>query len=521
MAKTPRLDDKGYRKFGIRDKLGYMFGDFGNDFTFILSTSILMKFYTDVMGVSAGIVGTLMMLARFVDAVTDVTMGRICDASKRTAAGKFKPWLMRMCVPVALASFLMYAPGLGANVTETWPYGVRVAWLIITYLLWGSFCYTGINIPYGSMASAISPDAGDRSSLSTFRTMGGTLAGIFIGVGLPLIAYDKITLTDGTTQDVLSGSRVAIAAGIFSILAIVCYILCYKLCTERVVADETTEKKKGPSVAAMIKSAVTNRALLSIIVASIFMLLAQLTMQNMMSYVYPDYYNAASLQSVGSMTMMIGMVIAAAIAKPLTSKFGKAEVSAVCSVAGAVICVIMWVIKPSVYVYMAMSTLFWLFLGVFSMICWALITDVIDYSELKNGVREDGSVYAMYSFARKLGQALASGLSGWLLTWIGYNENALAQGVAQTESVKSGIFTVSTLVPAAGFLALAAVLWFWYPLHKKQVDANIQALKDKHASTSPISTQEAFTAVAASADGDLSPAEISDLKAIDENEKND
>ena len=127
----------------------------------------------------------------------------------------------------------------------------------------------------------------------------------------------------------------------------------------------------------------------------------------------------------------------------------------------------------------------------------------------------------MYSFARKLGQALASGLSGWLLTWIGYNENALAQGVAQTESVKSGIFTVSTLVPAAGFLALAAVLWFWYPLHKKQVDANIQALKDKHASTSPISTQEAFTAVAASADGDLSPAEISDLKAIDENEKND
>ena len=75
---------KSLRPFGIADKLGYMFGDFGNDFTFILSTSILMKFYTDVMGVSAGIVGTLMMLARFVDAVTDVTMGRICDRSKIT-----------------------------------------------------------------------------------------------------------------------------------------------------------------------------------------------------------------------------------------------------------------------------------------------------------------------------------------------------------------------------------------------------------------------------------------------------
>ncbi|MBR4109609.1 MAG: MFS transporter [Oscillospiraceae bacterium] len=467
-----------HRKFGMRDNLGYLFGDFGNDFTFILSTTILMKFYTDVMGVSAGVVGTLMMLARFVDAVTDVTMGRICDASKRTKAGKFKPWLLRMCVPVALSSFLMYAPGLDANIAHNWSYGVRTGWLIVTYLLWGSFCYTGINIPYGSMASAISPNAGDRASLSTFRTLGGTLAGIFIGVGLPLFAYKTIRLENGGTQDVLSGQNVAIAAGVFSILAILCYLLCYKMCTERVVSDKIAEK--GPSVGQMLGSALRNRALISIIVASVFMLLAQLTMQNMMSYVYPDYYNAAYLQSVGSLTMVLGMGTAAAIAKPVTTRYGKAEVSSLCSVAGAIVCLAIWIIRPNVYVYMAMTSLFWLFLGVFSMVNWALITDVIDYSELKNGIREDGSVYAMYSFARKLGQALASGLSGWLLTAIAYNENALAEGVAQTDAVKNGIFTISTLVPAIGFILLAAVLWFWYPLHKKQVDANIMALKKKH-----------------------------------------
>ena len=352
-----------------------------------------------------------------------------------------------------------------------------MAWLIVTYLLWGSVCYTGINIPYGSMASAISPEPGDRQSLSTFRTIGGTLAGIFIGVGLPMIAYDKVQLADGTTQDVLNGQNVAIAAAIFSVLAIVCYFLCYKMCTERVTTGET--KEKGASVGQMIKSAFTNRALLSIIVASVVMLLAQLTMQNMVSYVYPDYYNAAALQSVGSLVMMVGMFAAAAIAKPLTNKYGKAEVCAVSSVAGAIVCVITWLIQPNVYVYMAMMALFWLFLGVFSMVCWALITDVIDYSELKNGVREDGSVYAMYSFARKLGQALASGLSGWLLAWIGYNENAVSQGIAQTESVKSGIFAISNVVPAIGLVALAAVLWFWYPLHKKQVDSNVAKLKEK------------------------------------------
>lgn len=461
---------KEVKPFGIKDKLGYMMGDFGNDFTFILSTMLLTKFYTDVMGVSAAVVGTIMMFARFVDAFTDVTMGRICDRSKVTPNGKFKPWILRMCVPVALASFLMYQSGLSGL-----PTGVKIVYLAITYLLWGSFTYTGINIPYGSMASAISADAGDRQSLSTFRTMGGMLAGMVIGVGLPLIAYEKI---DG--KETLIGSKVTLAAGIFSILAIVCYLLCYKLVTERVVV-ESTQEGKGTSVGQMLKNAVKNRALISIIVASIVMLLAQLTMQNMAAYIFPDYYNNAAAQSASTMMMMVGMIVAAVIAKPLANKFGKAEVSVVSNLFAAIVMVALWIIRPeSVWVYCGLQMLCWLGLGVFSMVCWALITDVIDYSEIKNGVREDGSVYALYSFARKLGQALAAGLSGWLLTAIGYSSEAAAEGMVQTDSVLSGIYNISTLIPAVGFGLLAAVLWFWYPLHKKQVDANIELLKEKH-----------------------------------------
>lgn len=462
---------KEVNPFGIKDKLGYMMGDFGNDFTFILSTMLLTKFYTDVMGVSAAVVGTIMMLARFVDAFTDVTMGRICDRSKVTPNGKFKPWILRMCVPVALASFLMYQSGLSGL-----PTGVKIVYLAITYLLWGSFTYTGINIPYGSMASAISADAGDRQSLSTFRTMGGMLAGMVIGVGLPLIAYEKI---DG--KETLIGSKVTLAAGIFSILAIVCYLLCYKLVTERVVVERTQEGK-GTSVGQMLKNAVKNRALISIIVASIVMLLAQLTMQNMAAYIFPDYYNNAAAQSASTMMMMVGMIVAAVVAKPLANKFGKAEVSVVSNLFAAIVMVVLWIIRPeSVWVYCGLQMLCWLGLGVFSMVCWALITDVIDYSEIKNGVREDGSVYALYSFARKLGQALAAGLSGWLLTAIGYSSEAAAEGMVQTDSVLSGIYNISTLIPAVGFGLLAAVLWFWYPLHKKQVDANIELLKEKHS----------------------------------------
>ena len=99
---------KEVRPFCMRDKMGYLFGDFGNDFTFILSSSFLLKFYTDIMGVNAAVVGLVMMIARFVDAFTDVAMGRICDRSKVGKNGKFRPWIRRMAGPVAIASFLIY-----------------------------------------------------------------------------------------------------------------------------------------------------------------------------------------------------------------------------------------------------------------------------------------------------------------------------------------------------------------------------------------------------------------------------
>lgn len=463
------------RPFGMRDKLGYMFGDFGNDFTFVLSTSILMKFYTDVMGVAPGVVGTLMMLARFVDAFTDVTMGRIADAAKPTAAGKFKPWLKRMCVPVALASFLIYAPGLADRaVLDGWSAGMKNAYLCVTYLLWGSFCYTGINIPYGSMASTISSDAGERQSLSSFRSIGATLAGTVIGMGLPMIAYND--------DNTVNGRMVAIAALLFSVGAVVCYLLAYSLITERVPHNAPEKQEKTPLVR-MFRSAVRNRALISIIAASIVLLLAQQTMQSMNAYIYPDYYGESQIgQLVATLVMTAAMLLASTAVKPLTQRFGKAEVSAAASLFAAAVCLAIWFIKPtSVWVFIGLQGLTWLGLGMFSMTCWALITDVVDYSEIKNGVREDGSVYALYSFARKLGQAVAAGLSGWLLEAIGYQakDAGSVEPVIQTAAVKDGIFNITTLVPVVGFCLLALVLIFWYPLHKKQVDENAAILKAK------------------------------------------
>lgn len=464
--------------FGLMDKLGYLFGDFGNDFTFILSTMMLMKFYTDVIGITPEHVGLVMMVARLVDSVTDVTMGRIVDQMQPGRNGKFRRWLMWMCVPVAVSSFMVYQ----AWVAEIASYGVRLTYLFVTYILWGSVFYTSINIPYGSMASAISPEPGDRQSLSTYRSMGATLAGVMIGVVLPLLAYDTVQLTDTQglqrTVTVVNGGRVTLAAGIFSLLAIVCYLLCYAMTRERVVM--TASHSRQSSVGSMFRNALRNRALISVIVASMMMLLAQLTMQTMAAYIYPDYYNSASAQSAATILMLMGMIVAAAVTRPLSDRFGKAEVSAASSLFAAVVCLATWVLRPkNVWVFIALQTLDWLGLGVFTMMSWALITDVIDYAEIQNGVREDGSVYALYSFARKLGQAASSGITGWLLGRVGYQSAVEGVPVQQSAETLQGIYDITTLVPALGFGLLAAVLWLWYPLRKKQVETNTTFLKAK------------------------------------------
>ena len=459
--------------FGWRDKLGYLLGDFGNDFTFILSSSFLLKFYTDVMHVSACIVGLVMMLARFVDAFTDVTMGRLCDRSRPRDSGKFRPWILRMCAPVAISSFLIYQSAFASY--ALW---FKVLWLVATYILWGSIFYTSINIPYGSMASAISPDPDHRQSLSTFRTMGSSLAGVIIGAGIPLLAYDKRVVDDVQIAE-MNGGRFTIIAGVFSILAVLAYIGCYLLVTERVSPEREVEHEaRDKGVRVLLSNSVKNRALISIIAASVIMLLSQFVLQQMANYVFPDYYADTGAQSASNIVMLVAFSAAAIMAKPLARKFGKAELSAVANLLAAAVCIVLFIVRPtSVWVYVGINLLSWLGIGVFAMVSWALITDVIDDAELKHGIREDGSIYALYSFARKLGQAAAAGLTGLLLTVIGYEK---IEGTPLTESVKNGIFNVSTLVPAVGFAVLSLILWFWYPLHKRRVEENVAALKEKH-----------------------------------------
>lgn len=451
------------KKFGFSDKLGYMFGDFGNDFTFILSSMFLLKFYTDVMGVSAAVVGMMMMVARFLDAFTDVTMGQIADRSKSGKRGKFAPWIKRICGPVAIASFLMYASWF-ANMSM----GFKIFWMFFTYLLWGSVFYTAINIPYGSMASAISAEPKDRSALSNWRTIGATLASTVIGVILPLVVY----YTDANGNSVLSGTRMSIAALICSIGAVICYMLCYYMTTERVPVQTKNERF---SLSGLLSELFHNRALIGIVVSALLFLLAQLSISNMGAYIYPNYFGDVKGLSMATMLGTIITLVLSAFTVRLSERFGKKEISAAGALIGAAALIAAYFVHTkNVYVWLVFYGISYVGMAAFNLVCWAMIADVIDDAEVKTGTRSDGTIYAIYSFARKLGQAGSSGLTGALLSIIGYST-----ATAFDTKVVDGIYNMTCLVPAIAYVLMALSLYFLYPLSKSKVQENAAVLRAK------------------------------------------
>lgn len=453
------------KPFGIKDKFGYMMGDVANDFMFIFASGYLMVFYTKVLGVSAALVGTLFLVSRIIDAFTDIGMGVIVDSVKPGKDGRFRSWIRRMCVPVALASFLMYQSGLAGA-----PMTVKVVYMFVTYILWGSICYTSINIPYGSMAASISADAKDRAALSTWRSVGAQIASTVINMSVPILVY----YTDADGNKLVNKGMFTKLAGVFAICAVICYIICYKCTVERVQVAPKAKGEKGNNN--IIKTLFSSRALLALIAAAIFLVFGTILANSLNAYLYADYFrNTGALSTYNSLMLIVTLGLAPFIVV-LSMKFGKKETAVVGTAFTGIVYVVLFLLRvQNPWVYVGIT-----FVGAFGymyfqMAVWAFLTDVLDDSEVRTHKRDDGAIYGVYSFARKLGQALAGGLGGFALTAIGYAETA----DVQTQQVKDSLYTVTTLGQGTAFILVALVLLFVYPLSKKKIEENTRVLKER------------------------------------------
>ncbi len=446
---TPQNEGKTVRPFGTKDKLGYLFGDFGNDFFFILVAAFLMVFYTDVFHLNPAAVGFLFLIARLWDAVADITWGRFIDTRKATKNGKFRPWILRMSVPLVVSGVLMFVhiPGMSD--------GFYLAYAYVTYIIWGTL-YSTVNIPYGSMASVITADPVERTALSSWRTIGANLAGLIINVAGPMILF---------VDNKVDANRFLLAALIFGGLAIACYIACYKLSVERIVMDET--KKPKASFGKTVKGLGKNKPLIWFLIASLVFMIVFMLIGTVNVYLFKDFFGNAKALSMVGLLQSAAVFVGLPLIKPLVSKFGKKEVaSGGILLAALVYTVLFFLPNLTATQFIAVLTVGMFGYGIFNLVIWAFVTDIIDYHEYLTGLREDGTVYSIYSMARKIGQAVAGGVGGAAIAAVGYQAGA----EAQTAETLQGIHALATLVPAASLLVVFLIIVFLYPLNKKRTE---------------------------------------------------
>lgn len=446
---SPSMEGKATRPFGMRDKLGYLFGDFGNDFFFILVASFLMVYYTDVFHLNPAAVGGLFLIARLWDAVADITWGRFIDTRKASKHGKFKPWILRMSVPLVVSGVLMFVhiPGMSD--------GFYLAYAYVTYIIWGTL-YSTVNIPYGSMASVITADPVERTALSSWRTLGGNMAGLIINVVGPMILF---------VDNKADANRFLLGAIIFGGLAIACYLACYKLSTERIMMDQADKPKTN--LGQTMKGLGKNKPLIWFLIASLTFMVCFMLIGAVNVYLFKDYFeNAKALSMVGllqSAAVFVGMPLV----KPLVAKFGKKEVaSGGLLLAALVYAVLYFLPNLTATQFIGILTVAMFGYGIFNLVIWAFVTDVIDYHEYLTGLREDGTVYSIYSMARKVGQAVAGGVGGAAIAAVGYHAGAKAQSAETLQ----GIHTLATLVPAVALIVIFLMIVFLYPLNKKRTE---------------------------------------------------
>ncbi|MGG3448869.1 MFS transporter [Domibacillus aminovorans] len=446
------------RKFGMRDKFGYLFGDFGNDFFFILVLSFLMVYYTDVFHISAATVGVLFLVARLWDAVADVAWGRFIDTRKSGKHGKFKPWIFRMSFPLVISGILMFVkiPGMSD--------GFYMAWAFVTYIVWGTL-YSTVNIPYGSMASVITSDPIERTALSTWRTMGAMLASLIINVLGPLIVF---------VDNKIDANRMLMAAAIFGVLAIVCYMACYKLSTERIVAPETEKEKVN--IAKTMKGLLKNKPLIFILIASLLFMVNTMLIGTVNVYLFKDYFSNAAALSIVGFIQAAAVFLAIPLVAPLVARFGKKETAATGMLLASVVYTLLYFLPNlTLTPFIAISAVGMFGFAFFNLVVWAFVTDVIDYHEYLTDLREDATVYSIYSMARKLGQAIAGGLGGFAIAAVGYD----ATREVQTQGALHGIHTLATLAPAVIYIVIFFILVFLYPLSKKRTNQLAADLAEK------------------------------------------
>lgn len=443
-------------KLSLKEKISYGFGDFGNGFMFDLGQLYLLKFLTDVAGIHAAAAGMIFLVSKLFAAVADPIVGSSIDYRKNIGKrGKFRPYLVFGSLALAFITVLLFiSPDFSYTGKLVYAYGI--------YMIWG-VAYSFTNIPYGSLAAAMTQDAEDRTSLATFRQI-GSLGALLITsiVVMPLVVqFENPSVGFPVTM------------GIMCVIGIISFYICFRNTKERnVCTAPPTEKLSFKSI---FKTFVQNKPLLTLVLMTIFSISAYNIKSALL--IYFAQYNLGSVTLVASMSfIIIGSSFLGVIMMPkLVARFGKKNTAmlgfAICIVAD----LINFCIPTNIYSFTILSAIAFIGISIPNGITWAFVSDIIDYGEWVSGERKEATTYSLFNFSRKLAQSLAGFISGIGLSLIGYIPN-----VAQSAGTLLGIKGLLTLYPAVTLTFALIIIGTLYKLTDEKHAEIILDLKSRH-----------------------------------------
>ena len=460
----------------VGEAIGYLFGDMGNLFVLTFVSTYLKVFYTDCLlpgkGADAHQISTdltvLFLVIRLWDAINDPLWGIFVDTRRPTKNGKFRPYLMSVSIPLGISTALCFL-----NVQNyISSYTMLLAFAYISYCVYGML-YTAINIPYGSLASAITDDPNGRTLLSTMRSIGAGVGGAAVTLVAQSIIYD-----DGKT---LNPEKTFIAVCVLSALSILAYMTCYKTTRERVLYSP---EKKKVNLKLTYGTLFKSRPFMTITIAGL-VISGLLQFGSFNQYLTKNYFGDSDLSIWITISNYAPMVLLILFCPKLAEKFGKKELCTGGLVLATISSLIMCFIGPNEYLQANPWPFLLLNFGVgsgysfVSILNWAVVTDVIDYQENVTGIKNESAIYAVYTFARKVGQTIAdSGGLQLLYNYAGYDPAKNAGFNGYIPGVGEKIYKMVSRVMAAGYFVIF-ILFLLYPLNKKKLAKLQEALAEQ------------------------------------------
>ena len=488
-------------KIGIKEAAGYTIAEAGNMFNLTYISSYLKIFMTDVLKIAPAKAGLMFIITRLWDCINDPIWGAMVAKRPPSKDGKFRPYLKWVSIPLGLSTLLCFMPydKLTSNTT------ILLIIAYITYIFYGMM-YTGMNIPFGSLASVITDDPNGRNLLSTFRSIGSGIGGAVVSLIAPMVIYSTkmqmdpatnemvavIDQTTGKAVEIADGTKMCIFGVLMGVLSIIFYLWGFKTTKERVPSEAEPQMDFKATYLGLLKS----RPFVTVALAGV-LISGQLQFNSFNAYLYKNYFTNTSLSILGTVCNYLPMVCLVLFTPKLSAKFGKKElcgkfsiISAFASVALAV-CAnnqsIIDKLNPETGIFPAWMFMACLLLIGFgytfvSLTCWAVVMDVIDYQEYATGIRNESAVYAVYTFSRKLGQTIADGAGLFLLQWAKYDSETAGNGFITENNTSKKIMFICTIIPAVVYTGVWLLMRFGYPLTKEKLEPIYAFIREKRES---------------------------------------